>query len=629
MAKVLQLVEKGLKCFGRGLKNIWGISGEDETMGKNSCYRHISEDTYQVMDKALSMDCVIDEAILDDWRRNVGKIPAESGGMIGSKVDRSKIDLYVFDEHSKNSLASFYYDQESMSIVFRKWKAQGYTTNGFVHSHPIGAIRPSYHDISTALLHMDFFRLDYFMMPIIQSNRYGLFTVYFYIAERVNGAVLTTLKYVLSATEYGYKYLPFAAWREIHSVDELNGYRNRVVAKPDNRKITTDDSKSDNNKNIITDDSKQTPKTNVSDFVASIKEVDKVIARKSIVDKRKLFSKVENLFPESVREKVLVCVGAGGAREFLANMARNGFKNYIIIEHDNVSETNVATQAVYVDEIGRSKVEVIKEELLNINPDAHVLCVDKFLDDDMSDEEFKSYMDEFPNKKPTDYLILGCTDNFAPQERSAALALKYGIPYMAAMMYKGGAGAELIFTYPGVTPSCPRCLIRSRYEQYENGFKNDVGSSNCSYFATSMMNAIKGYIALMILAYKSAPGSEYNDMLDAVKDRNFVWIRLSPSIKESLGIGLFDKAFAGAEKYTFMGEPIWVPQIPDSVRFGADDCKLCGGTGDLRSLINRWSDTRKICVTSKKVIDIDGPKKMRNQSYYTGDRKASGFNAYV
>lgn len=591
MAEILEIVESGLDCVERGFNILCGVSKEETAMGKK---KHISEDNIKRNAVINANACklpLIDSSILDMWRHDVGKIPAESGGMIGSKTHKDKIDLYVFDKHSKNSLDTFYYDQESMSEVFREWKTNGYITNGFVHSHPTGAVRPSYQDISTALLHMEFFKLDYFMMPIIQSKKSGFYTVYFYVAELINECVITTLKYVLRATGNGYEYIPFETWNEKYTVSELTKYRNGAKEKYRHRK---------KDKVIYANESRFVESKDELEFNNQITHSS--VINKPEIDTKKFFSKVENLLPKEVRQKVLMSVGGGGAREFFMNMARNGFENFIIMDPDKVSETNIATQAVFVDEIGRSKVEVIKEEILNINPNAKVIAVDKYLDDEMTDEEFKSYMDEFKNKKPTDYLILGCTDNFAAQERSAALALKYGTPYLAAMMYKGGAGAELIFTYPGVTPSCPRCLLRHRYEQYENGYKNDVSSSDCSYFATSVMNAYKGYIAMMLLAYRSAPHSEYNTMLDEVKDRNFVWIRLSPNIKEMLGITLFDKAFQGVEKYTFMGEPIWVPQTPDGERFGTDNCKLCDGSGDLRSLKYKWCDTRKICVTSKGVM---------------------------
>ena len=609
MGEVMDVLEKGIKCVEKGLNIILGTEKEMCDMKKTKDkFSSVTANAYSRRG-ILNKSTVFAEEVLDKFRENVGMLRAETGGMIGSKKSESCIDLFVFDEHSKNSLASFYYDTESMSIVFRDWKSKGYVTNGFVHSHPIGAIRPSYHDISTALLHMDFFKLDYFMMPIIQNDRKGLYTMYFYIARKEAGVVTTELQYVLKATNLGYEYIPFEAWSETHFVSALSGYRknyNRTTAEhKGSTKVVLPPGE---NKNVT--------------------ENDKVISKGTHDESKEYFTKVEGLLPEKVKDKVIICVGAGGAREYLENMARNGFKNYILIEHDTVGTTNVATQAVYISEMGRSKVEVIKERILDINPEANVICVDKFLDDQMSDDEFESYMLEFKDRKATDYLILGCTDNFEAQERCAALALKFGTPYLAAMMYKGGAGAEIIFTYPGVTPSCPRCLLRSRYEDYEHGYKNDVDSSSCSYFATSVMNAYKGYISLMLLAYHEAPQSEYNDMLDAVKDRNFVWIRLSPNIKEALGIGLFDKAFSGAERYTFMGEPIWVPQTPDNEANGTENCKLCGGNGNLKILYNKWPDTRKICGVNK-FRRQEETEKVKMHAAYLPEHKASGFNAYV
>lgn len=85
--------------------------------------------------------------------------------MLASTTNEQVIDKCHFDTHSQNTPGTFYYDVESMSAVFREWKATGCTTNGIYHSHPKGATLPSYHDISTALLHINFFGLDYFTSP--------------------------------------------------------------------------------------------------------------------------------------------------------------------------------------------------------------------------------------------------------------------------------------------------------------------------------------------------------------------------------------------------------------------------------------------------------------------------------
>ena len=521
--------------------------------------------------------------VLDDFRKNAGKYRAETGGLLGSTTDPHLIDLCYFDVHSKNTPGTFYYDVDSMSVVFREWKAKGYETNGIYHSHPLGVIRPSYHDISTALLHLRFFDLDYFYLPILQSNRKGTFTLYSYVVRRQGSNLNVNLEYVLQATENGYKYTSFSAWNQEYSIEELDAYRERI-GRVDCESRDTE---------IVEHEAEKAMATESKTYEKGKADIMK---ERTVTGTDNYFQKVKGLYPEHVLDKVLIIVGAGGARSAIINFARCGFRNYILIEADTVSPSNIATQAVHISEMGKKKGEVIRDEILDVNPNACVVCVDRFLDDDMTDEEFKGYMDLFPDKKATDYLIFGCTDNFEAQKRSSLLALKYGTPYIAAMMYKAGAAAELIFTYPGVTESCPRCLLGSRFEKYENGFENDVDSSACTIFAPKRMNALKGYIALMLLMYHEDPGNPFNDMLDAVKNRNFVQIRLAPNLQDVLGIGVFDRVFAGAERYTFMDETVWIPQKPDHPSNGYDTCRLCGGTGHLDELYMKWPDTRHVDV---------------------------------
>lgn len=522
----------------------------------------------------------ISQGVLDNFRKNVGRYAPETGGLLGATNDETCVDICHFDRHSKNTPGTFYYDVPSMSEVFREWKARGYITNGIYHSHPRGCIRPSYHDISTALLHIRFFNLEYFYLPIFQSRKKGLFTMFFYIVKKQDDDLVVTLDHVLKATEEGYELQSFTEWHETHSISELDSYRMTIEQKQaKGHKPEAAPSASVNG----------TYKTNSKEDIPVNNNTN--IAATTVSD---YFAKVKSLYPDHVLDKVIVCVGTGGARSFLENCARSGFRNFILMDKDVVGTTNIATQGVFISEMGKKKVEVIRERILDINPKARVVCVDSFLDDAMSDEEFKSYLDMFPHRRPTDYLILGCTDNFEAQKRSSMLALKYGNPYLAAMMYAGGAAAELIFTYPGVTESCPRCLLRDRFEKYEHGFQNDVDSSACPIFATERMNATKGYIALMLLMYHEDPTSPFNDMLNKVANRNFVWIRLNPYLKETaLGIELFDRLFAGTpERFTFMDETIWIPQHPDT----DPPCKMCGGTGDLREFSVKWADidTRKI-----------------------------------
>lgn len=571
------MVNKFLKNIAAGVESIYGFACDT----LEAIIEPIADDEVDMPEESIPDPTVhISQGVFDNFRKNVGRYAPETGGLLGATNDETCVDICHFDRHSKNTPGTFYYDVPSMSEVFREWKARGYITNGIYHSHPRGCIRPSYHDISTALLHIRFFNLEYFYLPIFQSRKKGLFTMFFYIVKKQDDDLVVTLDHVLKATEEGYELQSFTEWHETHSISELDSYRMTIEQKQaKGHKPEAAPSASVNG----------TYKTNSKEDIPVNNNTN--IAATTVSD---YFAKVKSLYPDHVLDKVIVCVGTGGARSFLENCARSGFRNFILMDKDVVGTTNIATQGVFISEMGKKKVEVIRERILDINPKARVVCVDSFLDDAMSDEEFKSYLDMFPHRRPTDYLILGCTDNFEAQKRSSMLALKYGNPYLAAMMYAGGAAAELIFTYPGVTESCPRCLLRDRFEKYEHGFQNDVDSSACPIFATERMNATKGYIALMLLMYHEDPTSPFNDMLNKVANRNFVWIRLNPYLKETaLGIELFDRLFAGTpERFTFMDETIWIPQHPDT----DPPCKMCGGTGDLREFSVKWADidTRKI-----------------------------------
>lgn len=565
------------------------------TPKSNSFEMEDSDDMKATIHNGIIDDSIkFSERVLDEFRRSVGRYWPETGGMLASTQNSELIDKCHFDTHSQNTPGTFYYDVETMSKVFRAWKSKGYITNGIYHSHPKGAIHPSYHDISTALLHINFFGLDYFYLPIFQPDRKGFYTLYFYVVRKVQDNLEVNLNYVLKATQDGYEYIPFRAWKRCYPIEQLNAYRKSIEKAAEADRATT-----------VTEKNESNIASSRTITITTMQEDENMSAEKSIASTRSMtevpvqeyFKKVTSLYPDNVLDKVIVCIGTGGARSFLENCARSGFRNYILMDADVVSPSNIATQGVFISEMGKKKVEIIRDRIMDINPRANVICVDKFLDDRMSDEEFKWYMNNFPNKKPTDYLILGCTDNFEAQKRSSLLALKYGTPYLAAMMYEAGAAAEIIFVYPGVTESCPRCLLRDRFEKYENGFVNDVDSSSCPIFATERMNSLKGYIALMLLMYHEDSENPFSRMLDDVKNRNFVEIRLNPYLKDSkLGIGLFDRVFADASRYVYFDETLWIPQHPDRSEFGSETCKLCGGTGDLTSLQEKWkyTDTRGI-----------------------------------
>ena len=300
-------------------------------------------------------------------------------------------------------------------------------------------------------------------------------------------------------------------------------------------------------------------------------------------------SRVEEEYPLNVmRRKRLIVIGCGGAGEYIEAMARTGIGKIDIFDGDTYSETNLATQSCYRDEIGMNKADATAMRVRRIDPEIDLNPVPRFLDKNMTDQDFLALLGDASRYAAKDILVAACTDNFFAQDRAMRLALKYGMPFMAAQLYAGGQAGEVLFTYPGVTPSCPRCLLADRYDAYlREGYENQVGSHQSPIFATQRINALKGFVSLMLLLY-GENCSPFDSLLDEVATRNFLQVRMYP---ESPVDTLFDRHL-GTSPYSFFDETLWLTQTPDNGMNGARLCPECHGWGNLQLLVNSVYDTR-------------------------------------
>ncbi len=318
--------------------------------------------------------------------------------------------------------------------------------------------------------------------------------------------------------------------------------------------------------------------------------IDKVQERRlKELDKRapNRFKRIESIFPDNIMSKKVVnCVGLGGSRPFIESLARCGVGTFILWDGDKVEDTNIATQGTYISEIGKYKCEVTKEKILDINPLAKVICINRFLDHSVTDEEF-AMITNIASYKSENFLMLGCTDNFFAQDRCAQLSLKYGVPYLAAQIFERGKGHEVIFSYPGVTPSCPRCMLESRYKKILSAPENSTGSSaGAAVCVTDYLNSIKAYMALNILCYNEKK-TPYYHLLDKFADRNYLMTKCSDEFKAPAF-----EPIAEIERneidLSFPFLTIAIGQEPEQ------NCSLCGGTGNIQTLKGKIADTRCI-----------------------------------
>ena len=104
---------------------------------------------------------------------------------------------------------------------------------------------------------------------------------------------------------------------------------------------------------------------------------------------------------DKLNNTTVLIIGLGGVGgHALESIARMGVGNIIIVDNDIVDITNLNRQLISLNSnIGKKKIDVAKERILDINPNCNVITIDKFID--------KSNILELFNYK-IDYVIDAC-----------------------------------------------------------------------------------------------------------------------------------------------------------------------------------------------------------------------------
>lgn len=90
------------------------------------------------------------------------------------------------------------------------------------------------------------------------------------------------------------------------------------------------------------------------------------------------FSRTEMLLGKEAMNKIykskVAIFGVGGVGSFVVEaLARTGISNFIIVDNDIISPSNINRQIIAtVETIGFNKIDVIKKRILSINPNANV-----------------------------------------------------------------------------------------------------------------------------------------------------------------------------------------------------------------------------------------------------------------
>ncbi len=134
---------------------------------------------------------------------------------------------------------------------------------------------------------------------------------------------------------------------------------------------------------------------------------------------------------EKLQNAKVVIYGVGGVGSFVAEgLARSGIGNMVLIDNDVVSISNLNRQIhANIETIGKKKVEVMKERILKINPNAKI---NTYMADEVENGE-ESIIDS------TFSYIIDAVDTVSTKLKLIERASKLNVPIISAM----GAGNKL------------------------------------------------------------------------------------------------------------------------------------------------------------------------------------------
>ncbi len=154
---------------------------------------------------------------------------------------------------------------------------------------------------------------------------------------------------------------------------------------------------------------------------------------------------------EVLSSRSVAVIGAGSVGSAIADMlTRAGIGSLILIDDDVLSEENLARHILSGKDLGRPKVEALRDRLVDINPALKVRAMpEKFKD--ISLDSIKTAPD----------LIVAAVDSYRCESAINQFSLKRAMPAVYVGCWGAATVGEIYYTIPGQT-ACYECFADFR-----------------------------------------------------------------------------------------------------------------------------------------------------------------------
>ena len=194
----------------------------------------------------------------------------------------------------------------------------------------------------------------------------------------------------------------------------------------------------------------------------------------------KLFSRNTGLLESSwMLSKWAVIVGCGSVGSLVAmELARSGVGNFVLIDTDKLEMHNICRHQCGFDDLGRYKVDAVKDKVKNINPWANVITYTSIIQD-IPEEELHQYLGK-------DSIIIGCGDNRGSSNWSCNLAIKTRSAFLTTSCWTRAYAGEIFYWVPEKNWPCYNCALgkissTDRPESHATYFGEEEDMNNLAF----------------------------------------------------------------------------------------------------------------------------------------------------
>lgn len=193
-----------------------------------------------------------------------------------------------------------------------------------------------------------------------------------------------------------------------------------------------------------------------------------------------LFSRNTGLLESSAMlDKRAVLVGCGSVGSFVAmQLARSGVGKFVLCDTDTLEIHNICRHQCGFDDLGRYKVDAVKDKILNINPNAEV-------------KTYRSVIQRVPEDELMPLLgrntiIIGGGDNRSSADWACKLAIKTDCTFVATGCWTRAFAGEIFYWASGRNLSCYSCALgglidEERPESHAAYFGSDEEKETLSF----------------------------------------------------------------------------------------------------------------------------------------------------